>query len=607
MVPENYRVADFVADFISDELKVNHVFLVTGAGIMHLTDGLAKNRNLHAVPLHHEQSCSMAADAYAKVNNEFSVSMYSTGPAATNALTGLAGAWQDSVPSLFISGQVKLSESTLAQNLTEGIRQFGVQELNIGPMVESVSKYFVQIQDPLKIRYELEKAVYISKSGRPGPVWVEIPMDIQSSLVDRSSLVGFTPEVRFGSQEDFESMPFEDVCRLLENSLRPVLLVGRGVSISGASTVLQEFASRNKIPIVSTYLGIDGLTTDSNEYVGKVGVKGDRAGNLAMQNADLILAIGTSLHVSVTGYEYKDFGRGAKLVLVDIDPSSHKKSTVAVHGILKSDAKQFLSQLDGITSRKVDAGSSKWLSICADWKSRYPVNIDDYSVGPEINVYKFVSRLSTLAPNQAVFISDAGSAYYAVSQGVQLTKSGHRYVTSGAMATMGFTLPAAIGASFSSGKDTSILAVTGDGSLQQNIQELQVVAQHQLPIKIFVLNNSGYLSIRASQKNYFSSREIGAGPDSGLTFPDTLRVAEAYGISASRVDKLENLDDEILRALNHPGPYILDVITPADQLIIPTVSSSLDAQGIMRSRPLEDMFPFLDREEFASNMLVDPI
>lgn len=607
MAPENYRVADFVADFISDDLNVKHVFFVTGAGIMHLTDGLAKNRKLQAVPLHHEQSCSMAADAYSKINNKLSVSMYSTGPAATNALTGLAGAWQDSVPSLFISGQVKMSESTLAKNLTEGIRQFGVQELNIGPIVKSVSKYFVQVQDPSRIRYELEKAVHISKLGRPGPVWVEIPMDIQSALVDKNILVGFTPEDGDGNRGDFESMHFDEVSRLLENSVRPVLLVGRGVFISGASAMLQEFASRHQIPIVSTYLGIDGLTTDSNEYVGRVGVKGDRAGNLAMQNADLILAIGTSLHVSVTGYEYQDFGRAAKLVLIDIDPTSHRKSTVAVHGILKSDAKQFLSKLGRSTPSRANSVSTKWLATCAEWKSRYPVDVADYSVGPDINIYKFVSRLSALAPSQAVFISDAGSAYYAVSQGVQLTKKGHRYVTSGAMATMGFTLPAAIGASFSSGKDTSILAVTGDGSFQQNIQELQVIAQFQLPVKIFVLNNSGYLSIRASQKNYFDSREIGAGPDSGLTFPDTLRIAEAYGISSSRADNLEKLDDEILRALTHPGPYILDVITPADQLIIPTVSSSLDEQGVMRSRPLEDMFPFLDREEFASNMLVDPI
>jgi acetolactate synthase-1/2/3 large subunit len=231
----------------------------------------------------------------------------------------------------------------------------------------------------------------------------------------------------------------------------------------------------------------------------------------------------------------------------------------------------------------------------------------EYSVGPKINIYKFVSRLSALAPNKAVFISDAGSAYYAVSQGIQLTKNGQRYVTSGAMATMGFTLPAAIGASFSSGKDTQILAITGDGSLQQNIQELQVIAQFQLPVKIFVLNNSGYLSIKASQKNYFRSREFAAGPDSGLTFPDTLKIAEAYGINAKRVEDLAELDSAIAISLASPGPFILDVVTPADQLIIPTVSSSLDANGVMRSRPLEDMFPFLNREEFKSNMIIDPI
>lgn len=607
MAPENYRVADFVADFIAEYLKVEHVFLVTGAGIMHLTDGLAKNKRLKAIPLHHEQSCSMAADAYAKVNNRFSVSMYSTGPAATNALTGLAGAWQDSVPSLFISGQVKMSESTLAQDLTEGIRQFGVQELNIGPIVKSVSKYFVQVQDPSRIRYELEKAVFISKTGRPGPVWVEIPMDIQSATVEKKSLVGFLTENHNAPQDNLGNITSNEVARLLDESVRPVILAGRGVFISGASEMLHEFASKNKVPIVSTYLGIDGLRTDSKEYIGKAGVKGDRAGNLAMQNADLILAVGTSLHVSVTGYEYRDFARGAKLVVIDIDLKSHQKTTVSIHGLLKADAKQFISELKATGLRKANPKSVEWLLTCSKWKSQYPVDVEDYSQGPQINIYKFVSRLSTLAPSEAIFVSDAGSAYYAVSQGVQLTRKGHRYVTSGAMATMGFTLPAAIGATFSSGEQTQILAVTGDGSIQQNIQELQVIAQFQLPIKIFVLNNSGYLSIRASQKNYFDSREIGAGPDSGLTFPDILRIAEAYGISAQRVEDLDHLDAAIKIALSTPGPFILDVVTPADQLIVPTVSSILDDKGVMRSRPLEDMFPFLSREEFKSNMFIEPI
>jgi acetolactate synthase-1/2/3 large subunit len=607
MTSKSYRVADFVADFIAEDLRLEHVFLVTGAGIMHLTDGLAKNQKVKPVPLHHEQSCSMAADSYAKVNNYFSVSMYSTGPAATNALTGLAGAWQDSVPSLFVSGQVKMSESTLAQNLTGGIRQFGVQELNIGPIVESVSKYFIQIQDPTRIRYELEKAVYIAKSGRPGPVWVEIPMDIQSAPVEKTSLRGFKPEEASGSDEIPGNISFDEVATLLEHSNRPVFLVGRGVYLSGASGMIQEFAASHSIPIVSTYLGIDGLSTDSEEYIGKVGVKGDRAGNLTMQNADLILALGTSLHVSVTGYEYGDFGRGAKLIVVDIEPRSHQKSTVAIHGLLKQDCKDFISKLATRKSLTLQPRTPEWLVNCNQWKLRYPVDIPEYSFGSEINIYKFVSRISALAPNKAVFISDAGSAYYAVSQGIKLTKNGQRYVTSGAMATMGFALPAAIGASFSSGKDTQILAITGDGSLQQNIQELQVIAQFQLPVKIFILNNSGYLSIRTSQKNYFNSREFAAGPDSGLTFPDTLRIAEAYGISAKRVENLAELDAAIEISLATPGPFILDVVTPADQLIIPTVSSSLDANGVMKSRPLEDMFPFLDREEFRSNMIIDPI
>jgi acetolactate synthase-1/2/3 large subunit len=604
---EDYRVADFIADFISDELRLSHIFLVTGAGIMHLTDGIAKNGKIKAVALHHEQSCSMAADSYSKFNNDISVSMYSTGPAATNAITGLAGAWQDSVPSLFISGQVKKSESTLAQDLTQAVRQFGVQELNVGPMVQSVSKYFVQVQDPKKIKFELQKAVHIAKTGRPGPVWLEIPMDIQAAKIDKELLEGYSPERKSERHTDSTRMTIEDIARLFASSNRPVVLAGRGVYLSNGSRILEDFAANRNIPIVSTYLGVDGLHTTSEIYVGKVGVKGSRAGNLAIQNADLILAIGTSLHVSSTGYEYQDFGRGAKLVVIDIDLESHEKSTVKVFGRVEMDASEFIAQLSDSLPAPVTGEMSPWMSACLNWKTRYPVISDEYSQGPEINIYSFVGSLSKLAPEQAIFVSDAGSAYYAVSQGIELRTGTQRYITSGAMATMGFTVPAAIGASFSSSEAVPILAVTGDGSLQQNIQELQVIAQFQLPIKLFVLNNNGYLSIRASQKNYFESREIGAGPESGLTFPDTLKIAHAYGISARRVSDLSELDSAISNAISSPGPFILDVLTPPDQLIIPTVSSRIDEAGVMKSRPLEDMFPFLERNEFLSNMFVDPI
>ena len=601
-----YRVADFVADFISNELKLKHIFLVTGAGIMHLTDGLAKNKDIAPIALHHEQSCSMASDAYSKINNEFSVSMYSTGPAATNAITGLAGAWQDSVPSMFISGQVKKSESTFSMHLPKGVRQFGVQELNIEPMVKNITKYFVQVQDPMDIRYELEKATFLAKSGRPGPVWVEIPMDIQSAKVEIASLRKFTTPSSSTSapaQHGWVSFSAES----LHKSARPVIIAGRGVFLAGANKALQQFALKYNIPIVSTYLGIDGMNTVETTYVGKIGVKGDRAGNLAMQNADLILSLGSSLHVSVTGYEYGDFAREAKLVVVDIDPETHQKQTVKIHQLVNADVGDFISTLDKNISNLGLSRWKEWNATCQKWKDRYPVDLAGYSKGPEINIYRFVSRLCSLAPKEAVFVSDAGSAYYAVSQGVQLSSENQRYVTSGAMATMGFTIPAAIGASFASGPEVPVLAVTGDGSFQQNIQELQVIHQHALPVKLFILNNEGYLSIKASQNNYFDSREIGAGPDSGLSFPDTLKIAAAYGIQGERVENLNELDEAISRALKWDGPYILDVVTPPDQPIIPTVSSRIDATGIMRSRPLEDMFPFLDREELLTNLFVDPV
>lgn len=605
-MPDYYRVADFVADYLSQELGIKHMFFVTGAGIMHLTDGLAKNKNISPVALHHEQSCSMASDAYSKIINDVSVSMYSTGPAATNAVTGLAGAWQDSVPSIFISGQVKKSESTFSLGLPKEVRQFGVQELNIEPVVRNLTKYFVQVQDPADIRYELEKATYLAKAGRPGPVWVEIPMDIQSAKVEKVSLRGFTSAASREATK-FEQAGAKSSAESLSNSVRPVIIAGRGVFLAGVSEELQQFARKYHIPVVSTYLGIDGMKTVDTTYAGKIGVKGDRAGNLTMQNADLILALGTSLHVSATGYEYVDFAREAKLVVVDIDPESHQKQSVEIHEFVEGDVGDFISALESEVSTLDLSRSRDWNETCQEWKRRYPVDLDEYSKGPQVNIYRFVSRLCALAPDESVFVSDAGSAYYAVSQGIQLASRTQRYVTSGAMATMGFTIPAAIGASFAAGPEVPILAVTGDGSFQQNIQELQVIKQYALPIKLFILNNNGYLSIRTSQKNYFASREIGAGPESGLTFPDSIKIAAAYGIQSEKIENLDDLDDAISRALAWDGPYILDIATPPNQPIIPTVSSSLDADGVMRSRPLEDMFPFLDREELLANLFVDPV
>ncbi len=598
------RVADYIANFISDRLHLKDVFMLTGAGIMHLTDGVACNKKLRAICVHHEQSASMALEAYARANEDFAVGYFSTGPAATNAITGLGGAWQDTVPCLFISGQVKRSEAGHNAGIP-GLRQFGVQELDIIPVVSSLCKYAVHLLKPEMVRYELEKAVAIAKSGRPGPVWLEIPMDVQAAMVDPDTLASYQDDYVVPTTTPTD---IQYVLDALKQAKRPTIIAGRGVRLAGAQNLLQRIATLYKIPVVTPYLGIDNLRHDLDVFIGKTGVKGDRPANFAMQNSDLILSIGSSLHVSVIGYEYGQFARAAKKIVVDIDPTSHKKKTIKIDRLIESDAKLFLESLLKESSKQSGLPDySDWLSRCVVWKNKYPVCLPEYkeTVGA-INIYSFVDRLSALSTAGDLFVSDAGSAFYAVSQGIKLTKEKQRYIPSSAMATMGYSLPAAIGVSAATG-DGRVLAVTGDGSLQQNIQELQTLIHYGLPVKLFVLNNDGYLSIRASQTNYFKERYIGEGPRSGVTMPDTLKICEAYGVPAARVDNLSDLDSAIELALATPGPYVLDVITPSQQPIIPTVSSRVNPDGSMSSRPLEDMAPFLPRDEYLSNLLIDEV
>ncbi len=597
-----YRVADYLSEFISDTLKCKHVFLLTGAGIMHITDAVARNDKLTPVPVHHEQTSSMAADAYSKITGGVSVSIYSTGPAATNALTGLAGAWQDSVPSLFVSGQVKTSETTFGKGFGSEVRQFGVQELDIMPAVNSFSKYAVQVSDPTQIRFELEKAVHIAKSGRPGPVWVEIPMDVQSALIDKKSLVSYLSEDTEGAPASETRQQIEVLADDLEKALRPVILVGQGVQLSKSTGVLKDLVESLNIPVVTTYLGIDSVSNISTQFIGPVGVKGSRAGNLAMQNADLLIVIGSSLHVSVIGYNYEEFAPGAKKYVVDIDARVHSKPTINDINVIESDAKKMLSVLAEVCRIKQVQSFASWLTHCISWRGMYPVCLPEYSTGTKINIYKVVDAASRLAGPNDIFISDAGSAYYAVSQALSLKGRNQRYVTSGAMATMGYTIPAAIGASLASGKESSVLAFTGDGSFQFNLQELQTIKSLALPIKILILNNDGYLSIRASQDNYFGGLRIGSGPDTGVSVPDAIAIAGAYGIPSARVENLEKLDEMLELALESEGPFLLDILTDPDQLIVPTVSSRLREDGSLESRPLEDMYPFLPRDEYLGNL-----
>jgi acetolactate synthase-1/2/3 large subunit len=598
------RVSDYISQFISDRLGLTDIFMLSGAGSMHLTDGVACNPKLRAICVHHEQSASMALEAYARTNENFGVGYFSTGPAALNALTGLGGAWQDTVPCLFISGQVKRSTCTHSEGV-EGLRQFGVQELDIIPVVSSLCKYAVHLTQPEMVRYELEKAVSIAKSGRPGPVWIDIPMDVQSALIDPETLPAYT-EIK--QTPTVSASVLDELRDMFMKAERPVIIAGRGIRLAGAQALLKELATEFNVPVVTPYLGIDNLRHDLDIYIGKTGVKGDRPANFTMQNSDLVLAIGSSLHITVVGYEYEHFARAAKKVVIDIDVTSHRKRTIKIDSLIESDAKV---ALQGLLTRLRDAQfksiSGPWLQKCVGWKKKYPVCLPEYekTVGA-INVYSFMDRLSALATEGDAFIGDAGSAIYAVSQGLMLRHSNQRYIPSSAMATMGYTLPAAIGVSAAL-RDKRVMAITGDGSLQQNIQELQTILHYKLPIKLFIWNNDGYLSIRASQKNYFNERYIGEGPCSGVSIPDTLKICAAYGMEAARVREIADLDMAIQKALDYPGPYLLEIITPPEQPIIPTVSSRVNPDGSMSSRPLEDMAPFLSREEYLSNLLIDEI
>ena len=597
------RVADFIADFIFEELNVKHVFMVTGAGIMHLTDGVASHPKLQAICPHHEQTSSMAIDAYSRASENFGVGFFTSGPGGTNAVTGLCGAWQDSVPCLFISGQVKKKETTNNAKIP-GLRQFGVQELDMIPIVKYACKYATTLNDPNKVKYELEKAVHIAKSGRPGPVWIQIPMDVQSSIIDETKLNGFEHDDVIPTASDAE---VDKIIKLLKKSKRPVIIAGQGIRISGAISLLEKFTSKFKIPVVTPFLGIDTIKSDLLQYVGKTGVKGDRPANFAMQNSDLIIAIGTSLHVTVIGYTYKHFAREAKKIVIDIDKKSHKKKTIDIDSFILSDAKKFFEKIIKFTENETLNDYAEWINQCNEWKKKYPVCLPEYKQNKKsLNSYLLIDTLCKHSKKNDIFVSDAGGTYYATCQAIQLTKPGQRYIPSGAMATMGYSLPAAIGISVATNKGR-VIALTGDGSFQQNLQELQTLIEYDLPVKLFVLNNDGYESIRVSQKNYFDNRLIGESNQSGVSFPDTLKIAKAYGIKAVRIRNYQELENKLDGILNFDKAVIVDVIIPKDQPIIPTVSSAVNPDGTMSSRPLEDMAPFLDREEYKKNLYIDEV
>ena len=597
------KLSDYVMAFVADQ-DVKHVFMLPGGGAMHLVDSLGRCSRLQWVACLHEQAASIAAEAYARTSANLGAVLVTSGPGGTNAITGLAGAWLESTPVLFLSGQVKRADL----KGDSGVRQLGMQELDIVSVIRSITKYAVTVTEPATIQYHLEKAVAIARHGRPGPVWLDLPLDVQAATIDPQALTGFDPSELPPVGESLPQIKTKarKTIELLNQADRPVLLVGNGIHAARAESELRALIDQLRIPVLRTWIGADLLADDHPLCFGKPGTVASRGANFTLQNSDLVIAIGARLDFAVTGYDRKQFARAAHKVVVDIDAAEIRKLGIPVDVSLAADAGEFLrellEQIGSVQSRDRIA----WLARCRDWKEKYPVVLPEYwNLDEFINTYVFSSILSEeMTEGDVIIPGSSGAAIDTFWLSVRL-KEQQRAIATGGLGAMGFGLPAAIGGCLGSGRRRTI-SVDGDGGFQMNIQELATVARLQLPIKFFVVNNNGYASIRASQRNYFKNM-VACDPGSGLTLPDSCRVAEAYGLPTRRLSKQATLREDIREVLAAPGPMVCEVMVHPDQAIGPRISSAIRPDGTMVSRPLEDLFPFLERDEFRSNMIVPPL
>jgi len=596
------KLSDYVARFIAD-LGVNHVFMVTGGGAMHLNDSVGACGGLAFVCNLHEQAASMAAETYGKLSG-LGVAVVTTGPGGTNAITGVAGAFLDSTPMVIVSGQVKRADL----KRDSGVRQLGVQEVDIVSIVAPITKYAVTVMDPSSIRFHLEKAAFLARSGRPGPVWIDIPLDVQGATIDESTLAGFEAELPVPLADHREALASDvrETIESLRQAERPVLLVGNGVRLAGAQSELVRLVERLGVPVLKTWLAHDMIPDDHPLSVGRPGPVAPRGSNFALQNSDWMLSIGARLDLVVTGYAPEKFARCARKIMVDIDPAELDRLRPNVTRALRYDAREFISEMLAQLEDSAPRAHEWWLTRCRDWNARYPVVLPEYRALPtHVSTYVLAEALSEATMEGEVVVSGSSGAGIEIFLLAYQTKARQRVLLTTALGAMGYGLPAAIGACLASGGERTVL-VDGDGGMQLNIQELETIARLQLPIKIFVLNNAGYASIRTSQARYFG-RLAGADASSGVTLPDIKRVAEAYGVASTAIVNQVDLVSNVRRVLQMPGPVLCEVLSPPEEPRAPSLSSMRRPDGSMVSRPLEDLWPFLDRDEFRANMIVPPL
>jgi acetolactate synthase-1/2/3 large subunit len=609
------RLADYVADFLVEH-GVTDCFSVVGGGAMYLNDALGHKEGLTVTYNHHEQACAIAAEAYARLDNKIAAVCVTTGPGGVNALTGVVGGWLDSIPMFIISGQVRYDTTArYAERFTGGLplRAVGDQEYDIVKSVKPMTKYAIMIEDPLQIRHALEKGWHLAVTGRPGPVWIDIPVNFQGTYIDIDSLIAYDPA------EDDESLPppvtmetVKTVVEKIRGAQRPVLYAGGGIRLSGGYQCFRKVIELLNIPIVTYWNSVDLIEDSHPLYVGRGGNMGNRAGNFAVQNSDLLLTIGTRISIRQTGYSFKTWAREAEVIMVDIDRAEMRKPTIHVDMPIWADAKDFLQALSTFLEKEAVVSvfrGTAWLEICQGWKRRYPITLQrhwDENDG-YVNVFAFIKFLSDNLPKGSLTAVSNGACCVVGHQNYTI-KKGTRFIVNSAIASMGYGLPAAIGLCLA-GKRQETICLEGDGSIMMNLQELQTILTNKLPIKIFLINNQGYHSIRLTQNNLFKNHtKVGIGPESkDLSFPEYKKLAFAFGYSYYCAHTNEEMKSMVLEVLSKHGSAFCEIFTNTTQIWEPKSSTKRLSDGTLVSPPLEDMAPFLPRKELFENLYVRPV
>ena len=598
------KVSDYIVSFL-ENIGVRHVFLISGGGNIHIIDSIGKSKKIKYVCNHHEQACATAAESYARITENIGVCVVTTGPGGTNAITGAVGSWLDSIPILVISGQVRRE----LIGAGKGVRQLGDQEINIVDIVKPITKYAVTVMDPNDIHYYLEKAYFMAKSGRPGPVWIDVPLDVQGSFVSTRNLKKFNPhEIKpsFETDKGLLERQVKQTIDALKGSERPVLYAGNGIRISGASKDFLILVDLLKIPILTSYAGYDLIPSSHPYFFGRGHAFGQRAANFILQNSDFFISIGARLDIRTIGFTYKAFARAAYKVMVDIDRGELDKFILSPDLKINFDAKEFIHEMIRQLKRKsIRIDIKDWITYGRMLNKKYPVVSQEFWKEKKyVNSYCFIETIGKyLQPNELIVLSDGIGALNCSYQAFFI-KPGQRIILNNGCAQMGYGLPAAIGASFATNRKKRVICFEGDGSLQLSIHELEVIKHHNLPIKIFVYSNDGYQSIRNTQKGLFEGRYVASDAASGVSCPDFVKIGKAYGLKTMRINNHREMEEKIREVLVTNDPVLCDINTVRDLVLVPKLTTRKTPDGRFYSPPLEDMGPFLPREEFKKNMLI---